>query len=547
MGHNRRDFMKYAAMTALTGAGVAGCDSQNGAEATDTNTELPNKAYTSMTEHFVESDMVSKKPFPLEQARKWAPNADPSDLSTIFPALPGVRPQTELLELAEQHMTQWMEVKTPKSKAMQAEAKKHMPWGVFGTYQKDWETPHLLYAERSFGNKVWDVDGNEYLDVNFGDTPDMFGRVPDNPVYEACAKRMLEDGMSTMMGNQDAIDASKLLADRFGLSHWMHALTASDANRYVLSIARNHTGRSNIAISNFSYHGTIDETQKFMPAPGVISRFHNLPLYHAPVDHGTKIFNWNDLESVEEVLKDETVAIVMMEPVMSNFGWAWPNEDWHSGVKALCEKYGTLLCYDETHTISQGPNGMAGHLNLDYDFWTCGKAISSGIPGAVFGMTEEIATKLEHDQTEVGFFVGAGLGFLGNALCGNTMSTLALKVTLEEIFTEETFKKINSSVAGIVAGMEAINKENNAPFRIETMGNRICYHFIPEAVDNPVAGLIQVGFGGLFELSHAYFWNNGVLIMPYFNMFMITPTHSKEDSEKLLSVWEGFVKLAMKN
>ena len=72
---------------------------------------------------------------------------------------------------------------------------------------------------------------------------------------------------------------------------------------------------------------------------------------------------------------------------MSNFGWAWPKDDWHQGVRDLCDKYGTLLCYDETHTISQGPGGMAGHLGIQGDLWTCGKCISSGIPGAVYGMT----------------------------------------------------------------------------------------------------------------------------------------------------------------
>ncbi len=160
-------------------------------------------------------------------------------------------------------------------------------------------------------------------------------------------------------------------------------------------------------------------------------------------------------------------------------------------------------------------------------------------------MTEEIATKLAHDQHEVGFFAGAGLGFLGNALCGNTMSTLALRVTLEEIFTDETFAKIYAAADAIKAGMEESIERHNAPFRIETMGNRICYHFIPEAVTEPIAGLIQVGFGGLFELSHAYFWNHGILIMPYFNMFMITPHHTEEDTARLLGVWDEFVELAM--
>ncbi len=492
----------------------------------------------------VKSSMASRRPFPLAQARKWAPDADPTDLSTVFPILPGVKPQETLLSLAEEQMSEWMG-KTVKSGEMQQQGRKSMPWGVFSTGQKDWETPHLLYAERAHGNKLWDVDGNEYLDVNFGDSPDMFGRTPDSPVHAAVADRLMKDGLSTMMCSKDAIAATRLLAGRFGLSHWMHALSASDANRFVLAIARHHTGRPNIAIANFTYHGTIDETLKFMPAPGEISRFHDLGIYHGAVDEGTKIFHWNDLESVEEILSDRTVACVMVEPVVSNFGWAWPQPGWHEGLKALCERYGTLLCYDETHTISKGPNGMVGHMGISCDFWTCGKSISGGIPGAVFGMTEEIATKVERDHTEVGFFAGAGFGFLGTALCGNTLSTLALRVTLEQVLNEQTFAKIDAAVSTIKAGMEEAVQRHKAPFRIETMGNRICYHFIPEPVTDPIAGLVQVGFGGLFELSHAYFWNHGVLIMPYFNMCLISPAHTDQNTTKLLEVWDGFVDLAM--
>ena len=492
----------------------------------------------------MQGPMASTRPFPLQHARKWAPDADPTDLSTVFPNLPGVKPQEALLALADEQTSAWMS-RTPKSKQLQDRGRISMPWGVFATGQKDWGTPHLLYAQRCAGNKLWDMDGNEYLDVNFGDSPDMFGRSPDNPVHAAVAERLLSDGLSTMMCTEDALVATALLSERFGLSHWMHALSASDANRFVLAIARHHTGRRNIAIPNFTYHGTIDETLKFMPSPGRIARFHELDIYHGDVEQGTKIFNWNDLDSVEEILQDRSVACVMLEPVMSNFGWAWPLPGWHEGLRELCDEYGTLLCYDETHTIGRGRRGMVGHLGISGDFWTCGKSISSGVPGAVFGMTEEIAATVERDHTEAGFFSIAGFGFLGTSSCGNALSTLALRATLEQVLTEDTFARIDTAARAIKAGMQDSIERHRAPFRIETMGNRICYQFIPEAVTDPICGLVQLGFGGLFELSHAYFWNHGVLISPYYNMCLITPSHSDEDTARLLEVWDEFVELVM--
>lgn len=534
MATNRRDFIKASGLVAMTPVAAA---VSNMALAQEGNSETAKG-------HKATTDMVSQKPFDYSTARKYAPQADFSDLSTFYPELPGVIPQEQLLALAEEQMNQW-QGKLSKSAEMQARGKKHMPFGVFGTYQKDWETPILPFCKKALGNKLWDVDGNEYIDFNFGDTPDMYGHGPENPAIAACAQRLLEDGIDSMMCNEDALVTAELLAEHFGLPHWMHALTASDANRYVCSIARNHTGRTNVAIPNFTYHGSIDETQKMMPEPGVISRYHDMNLYHGDVDQGTKIFTWNDLESLEEVLADRSVALVMMEPVMSNFGWAWPKEDWHKGVKALCKKYGTLLCYDETHTLGQGPNGMVGHLGIQGDFWTCGKAISSGVPGAVYGMSEEVAQKLYHDQHAAGFFAGAGLGMLGNALSGNTISTLALRVTLEDVFTDKVFDKIYANVDYMKKEMEATIEKYNAPFRIETMGNRLCYHFIPERAYEPLGGLVQVGFGGLFEFTHAYLWNHGMLIMPYFNMIIQGPNQTKEDNDKFLAVWDDMIRIIM--
>jgi len=495
----------------------------------------------------VVSDMVPKKAFDYSKARRWAPNADFNDLSTFYPSeveKHGVIAQEKLLALYEKYLGMWLE-KIPTSKRLQDNGRKNMLWGIFGSYQKDWETPILPFAKHCIGGKLWDVDGNEYIDLQFGDTPSMFGHGPENPAVRAAAELLLETGIDPMMGTEEQAETAAELEKHFKLPVWMHALTASDSNRYLLSIARCITGRPNIAIPNFTYHGTIDETQKMMPEPGVISRYHEMPQYYGEVDQGTKIFTWNDLESLEECLRDGSVAVVMMEPIMSNFGWAWPADGWHEGVRALTKKYGTLLCYDETHTLGHAWNGSVGAQNLEFDMWSCGKAISSGIPGAVFGMTREIADDVERWQNEAGFFAGAGLGFLGNALTGNTMSTRALRVTLQQILTPDYMAAILDKADRVRLGIEQIFEKYNAPFRSEMMGNRLCFHFIPDRCEDPLTGITQIGFGGLFEFAHAYLWYHGLLIMPFFNMFLICPQHTAEDLDKFLSVFDDMIAIIM--
>jgi glutamate-1-semialdehyde 2,1-aminomutase len=493
------------------------------------------------------TDMVSSKPFDYSRARKWAPNADFNDLQTFYPSEVeklGVIPQARLLELYEKYLGMWQD-KMPTSKKLQDAGRKNMLWGIFGSYQKDWETPILPFSRHCEGGKLWDVDGNEYVDLQFGDTPSMFGHGAENPAIRAAAESLLNTGIDPMMGTEDQAETAAELEKHFKLPVWMHALTASDSNRYLLSIARCVTGRSNIAMPNFTYHGTIDETQKMMPEPGVISRYHEMPQYYGEVDQGTKIFVWNDLDSLEECLRDESVAVVMMEPIMSNFGWAWPEPGWHEGVRALTKKYGTLLCYDETHTLGHAWNGSVGEQDLEFDMWSCGKAISSGIPGAVFGMTREIADEVEKWQNEAGFFAGAGLGFLGNALTGNTMSTVALRVTMQEIMTPQAFAPILAKADRVRQGMAEVFEKYDAPFRSEMMGNRLCFHFIPDRCEDPLTGITQLGFGGLFEFAHAWLWYHGFLIMPFFNMFLVCPQHIDEDLDRFLAVFDDMIAVIM--
>jgi len=479
-------------------------------------------------------------------ALKYSPEGTVED---AYPTnLPGVIAREKVQELAKKELDEWLG-KQPLSKAMTDRARKSSPFGVLGNHQKDWNNmPQNIYVKRAYGNKLWDIDGHEYLDFCLGDTPDMYGHGDRNPAIKAAAAHLLENGIHTMAPNEDGVVCCELMAKKFGLPHWMANLCASDSNRAVLAIARQVTDRNIIACPNFTYHGNVDETQKFMPYKGVISRFHAMNVYRdREVGDSTRIFNYNDLASLEEVLQDGQVACVMMEPIMSNFGWAWPKDDYNRKVYALCQKYGTKLCYDETHTLSAGPAGACGELGLHghYDFWTCGKGIASGVPTGVFGMTEEIARELFHQTEAQGLFGEAAFGRLGTLLSGNTTSSRALRVTLEEVLTDAVYGEVGKHVNDIVAGMNASIEKYGAPFLVEKMGNRIAYTFIPEKCYDPVSASVGIGFGGMFEFSHAYAWNHGIMIMPYFNMLIVTPQHTVEDTARWLPVWDDIVRILM--
>jgi len=525
MKNDRRDFLKLSAALSLGSAGgvgvVASAMPARVAAATGGSIMTPT-------------------------ALKYSPDATVED---AYPTnLPGVLPREQVIKLAETELAAWLG-KQKNSREMTQRAKKSSPFGVLGNHQKDWNNmPQNIYVERAFGNKLWDIDGNEYLDFCLGDTPDMYGHGGVNPAIKAAAAAMLENGVYTMAADEDGVVCCELMAKKFGLSHWMANLSASDSNRAVLAIARQVTGRNIIAVPNFTYHGNIDETQVFMPATGVLSRFHDMNIYQYPeVGDRTRVFTFNDLDSLEDVLRDRQVACVMMEPIMSNFGWAWPRDNFNEKAYQLCQKYGAKLAYDETHTLSAGPAGACGELGLQgkYDFWACGKAIASGVPTGVFGMDEETAHEL-HRQTEAaGLFGEAAFGRLGTLLSGNTVSAKALRVTLEQVLTGEVYARVGVHVDAIVAGMSASIEKYAAPFLVEKMGNRIAYTFIPEKCYDPVSASVGIGFGGMFEFSHAYAWNRGIMIMPYFNMLIVTPQHEPADTQRWLLVWDDIVRILM--
>jgi glutamate-1-semialdehyde aminotransferase len=160
-------------------------------------------------------------------------------------------------------------------------------------------------------------------------------------------------------------------------------------------------------------------------------------------------------------------------------------------------------------------------------------------------MTADIATELFKQTEAQGLFGEAAFGRLGTLLSGNTMSALALRVTLDEVLTTEVYTHIGEHVDEIVAGMQASIERYGAPFLVEKMGKRIAYSFIPEQCHDPVSASVGIGFGGLFEFSHASAWNHGILIMPYFNMLIVTPQHSLEDTDRWLPVWDDMVRIVM--
>src|SRR5512135_3163247 len=237
-----------------------------------------------------------------------------------------------------------------------------------------------------------------------------------------------------MRPTEDAVYVGEELARRFGLPYWQVCLTATDANRFALRIARALTRRPKVLVFNYCYHGTVDETFATLHDGVVGPRSGNLGPQVNPAET-TKVIEFNDIPALEAALMEGDVACVLAEPAMTNIGIIQPDEGYHAALREITRKTGTLLIIDETHTICTGPGGYTQAYNLEPDLFVIGKPIASGIPAAVYGMSAAVADRAKA-QTPLEDIDTNGIG---GTLSGNALALAAMRITLEKVLTQDAF------------------------------------------------------------------------------------------------------------
>ena len=256
-----------------------------------------------------------------------------------------------------------------------------------------WPGGHPIFAAEARGSEITDADGNTYVDLCLGDTGAMAGHAPE-ATAEAVAERY-RSGATMMLPTEDAVWVAAELERRFGLPLWQLTLTATDANRFAIRMARQITGRPKILVFSYCYHGTVDETFIVVGPDGRgVSRDGNVG---PPVDPTvtTEVVEFNDAEGLERVLAGGEVACVLTEPALTNIGIVLPEPGFHERMRELTREAGTLLIIDETHTLSAGPGGYTAAHGLEPDMLTVGKSIAGGVPAGAFGMSAEVAGRVE--------------------------------------------------------------------------------------------------------------------------------------------------------
>jgi glutamate-1-semialdehyde 2,1-aminomutase len=410
----------------------------------------------------------------------------------------------------------------PRSHELSQRARRSLLAGVPMHWMVRWAGGFPVYASDAEGARFRDVDGHEYVDLCLGDTGAMTGHSPE-PTVRAVRDRVAH-GITLMLPSEDALWVGEELTRRFGLARWQFALTATDANRFAIRLARAITGRPRILVYNWCYHGTVDETVATLDERGeVVPREGSLGPPVPPAET-TRVVEWNDVDALEAALAHGDVACVLAEPALTNIGIVPPEPGYHEALRDATRRHGTLLIIDETHTLCAGPGGYTRAHGLDPDLLTVGKAIAGGIPTAAYGFSEEVAVRIEaaipDEQSDV--------GGVGGTLAGNVLSLAAMRATLGEVLTDEAFARMIALGERFEAGVQDVIDRHGLPWHVTRIGCRVEYLFRPE---RPRTGSDAAAGGDplLDRLVHLWALNRGILLTPFHNMALMCPATSEED------------------
>lgn len=391
--------------------------------------------------------------------------------------------------------------------------------------------PFPIVISKAAGSEVWDIDGNRAIDFCLGDSGAMFGHGPQ-PILNVLAGAGAL-GLTTMLPSRDLDAVGRLLRSTFGMSMWQVTTTASDANRFAFRVARAVTGRKKILVFDGCYHGAADEALvdlvdgQTVPRNGLLGQAVNLA-------ETTVCIPFNDVPALEAALKGSDIACVVAEPVMTNCGMILPLPGFHKALRDLTRSTGTLLQIDETHTVSTGFGGYTKVHGLEPDIFVVGKPVGGGIPVAVWGMTDDVASRFEAVRAAS---TGTGHSGIGTTLSGSALQLACLRACLEEVMTAEAYHRMNRLADAVERGFSAAIKHYELPWHVGRVGARLEVVFAPHPLQNACEARAAAN-PVIQKALHTAFLNLGYLVTPFHNMVLVAPTTSEEHVAGLVASFE---------
>jgi glutamate-1-semialdehyde 2,1-aminomutase len=358
--------------------------------------------------------------------------------------------------------------RTPMSTAMSKRAHEVMPSGVPMAWMASLHRHPPLFVTGGHESSFEDVDGNSYIDFNLADLSNTVGFGP-NAVTQRLSAQAAR-GMQFLLPGEDSVAVAEALAARTSLPFWQFTISASSANIEVIRIARAFTSRQKIVMFDGKYHGHIDTTMATGGAPGTNEAAVPEGLGISPRAAADAInVPFNDLAALEAALASRDVALVLVEPALTNCTLVLPEDGFLDGAYQLAGKYGALFCLDETHTWQLAYGGFARAEGLSTDFITLGKGLGSGAPLGAYGMTDALGAFVEEHLEVYGDQMGLAIG---GTTYGSALTMSAARAMLEDVATDEAYVRISALGAHLADGIDEVIARHDLPWRAFRYGPR---------------------------------------------------------------------------
>src|SRR6267154_143768 len=390
-----------------------------------------------------------------------------------------------------------------KSDELWRKARASSPRGVPSSFQDS--PPQPIFVEYGRGSRIWDVDGNEYVDFHNGFGVMVVGHA--HPlIVDAVSKRIARGSHFAQPVADDAIVAEEL-ARRFGLPQWRFTNSGTESTLDAVRIARGFTGRERLVKIEASYHGHHDALMVSVePPPDKMGPVESPASY--PQSEGipravvelTTVVQFNDLPAMERAFKKypDEIAAVIVEPTMMNVGIVLPDAGYLAGIKEIAHRNGALLIFDEVKTgVTIAPGGATERFGLQPDVIALAKAIGGGLPcGAVGGR--------------------------------------------QDVMTPKAYAHFDALAEVLQGGLDGVIRDNALPFHVTTLTARGSITYKAERVRN-YRDYLTVDKPTAY-LSWLYQCNRGVLMAPGAEEnWTLSVQHSQEDVQRYV---DNFAEMA---
>jgi glutamate-1-semialdehyde 2,1-aminomutase len=423
----------------------------------------------------------------------------------------------------------------PKSAELAARARGVLAGGVTSNWQIT--QPQPVWLSRGAGSKVYDVDGNEYVDLHGGYGAALAGHA--HPAIVRAVRDQVTHGTHFAQPTVNAIVVATELARRFGLPQWRFANSGTEATMDAVHLMRSFTGRDLIIKVEGGYHGHHDSVQvSVMPDPedagpaGNPAQVPSSSGIPAAITDLTLVASFNDLASVARLLDEhkDQVAGMIVEPIMMNAGIIAPEPGFLQGLKDLLHSHAALLTFDEVKTgLTVGPGGVTAREGVTPDLVCLAKSVGGGVSVAAIGGTEELMKHVADGGYEmVGTFNG------------NPLAMAAARAMLTEVATDEAYQRIERLRARAEAGITKAIAGNGLTAHVVTAGAKGCVVFADQPVRD-YRGFLTTDDS--YSNAHWLFQHNGGVFLPPWGkieQWLISVQHDESDIDRLVSNFAAF-------